>query len=685
MVYYELNNELNGIELYFEEGEEPTIKITLQMKNIGLNYNNQKKCWYTQQSNKTGVKFIKDYCRGRIKPTTISFESMLKKRYCYADSIANFNKLDVKEFNATIRNNFNDGVALELSQGQIDAWEDSFYVMKNLSLNPKINIIFEYILPYEGGRRPDIILLSKEQVIVLEFKMKNRIKEEDLDQASAYARDLEEYHYQTRDKKVTPILVLTRTKNLNKKINGIICVSDDLLQSTLDNIYEENINSEPLDKWINSKYEPLPTIVDAARIIMENEELPNIRRVNSTCIPETLENLNTLTDYAKNNKKHVISFVTGVPGAGKTYLGLKYVYNIKEFNSVYLSGNGPLVKVLTDTLKSDVFVKDLHKIEREFLYYRTYLNNNVIVFDEGQRAWNNERMQEADRGDRSEPELMIELCEKGLEWCVLLILVGEGQEIHKGENSGLKLWDVAINNGEKEWEIVYPPKLSEIFKKESLKENINDEVFDLTISLRSHLSGDVSDFVNYLIEGNIEEASKLSGKIIRQKYEMYCTRNLTKAKKYCKGRYIREPNKRYGLITSSKARGLKKYGFDGSYEATKDLDYGKWYNAPPYDQYSCCKLNQAVSEFGVQGLELDMPIIGWGTDMKWNGERWEKFDDREDENSAKNLYRRNSYRVLLTRGRDGFIVFVPNDKRLDPVYDILKEVGIKELTDEESI
>ena len=80
-----------------------------------------------------------------------------------------------------------------------------------------------------------------------------------------------------------------------------------------------------------------------------------------------------------------------------------------------------------------------------------------------------------------------------------------------------------------------------------------------------------------------------------------------------------------------------------------------------------------------------MPIIGWGTDMKWNGERWEKFDDREDENSAKNLYRRNSYRVLLTRGRDGFIVFVPNDKRLDPVYDILKEVGIKELTDEESI
>ena len=184
MVYYELNNELNVIELYFEE-EDLSIKNQLKMKNIGISYNSDKECWYTQQSNTEGVKFIKDYCSGRIKPTTISFESMLKKRYCYADSIADFNKIELDEFNATIRTNFNDGVALELSQGQIDAWEDSYHVMKRLSLNPDINIIFEYVLPYEGGGRPDVILLSKELVIVLEFKMKNRIKEEDLDQVSA--------------------------------------------------------------------------------------------------------------------------------------------------------------------------------------------------------------------------------------------------------------------------------------------------------------------------------------------------------------------------------------------------------------------------------------------------------------------------------------------------------------------
>ena len=158
---------------------------------------------------------------------------------------------------------------------------------------------------------------------------------------------------------------------------------------------------------------------------------------------------------------------------------------------------------------------------------------------------------------------------------------------------------------------------------------------------------------------------------------MYCTRNLKKAKDYCKRRYKAEPTKRYGLITSSKAINLKKYGIDGSYEATDGLNYGEWYNAPPYTKYSCCKLNQAVSEFGVQGLELDMPIIGWGKDAKWDKKR-SIFRFKGYDNVAK-FYRKNAYRVLLTRGRDGFIIFVPEDEELNSIYEILKEAGIKEL------
>ena len=611
--------------------------------------------------------------------TTITFESMLKKRCCYADSIANFDKTNEKDFMQTIRTNFKEEHVLKLEPEQIYAWLDSYRVMEKISLDPNINIIFEYVLPYEGGRRPDVILLSKELVIVLEFKMKNRIKEEDIDQVSAYARDLREYHYETRDKKVIPILVLTKTTNLNEEINNVICISDDLLQNTLDKIYTENINPTPLDIWINSKYEPLPTIVDAARTFMKNEELPNIRRVNSTCIPQTLENLKELTDYARENKKHTIAFVTGVPGSGKTYLGLQYVYEIEKVNSVYLSGNGPLVDVLTDALNSRVFVRSLHTIIDEYLRSGAYdFKTNVIVFDEGQRAWDNKQMENKHKGKLSEPEVMIKLCEERLDWCVLLILVGEGQEINTGENSGIKLWNKAINNGTKDWDIICPPNLYSYFENESLIDNIDNSSFNLTISLRSHLSGTVSQFVNYFIDGDLENASKLSDSIFDEGYSMYCTRDLESAKSYCKERYEEEPNKKYGLIASSKSRILPKYGMDNRFEATR-INYGKWFNNPSNDPKSCCALNKVVTEFGVQGLELDMPIIGWESDMLWNGHEWKKYIQKEDEDSERNTYRRNTYRVLLTRGRDGFIVFVPNDSKLDPVYEILKEVGIKEL------
>lgn len=611
--------------------------------------------------------------------TTITFESMLKKRCCYADSIANFDKTNEKDFMQIIRTNFKEEHVLKLEPEQIYAWLDSYRVMEKISLDPNINIIFEFVLPYEGGRRPDVILLSKELVIVLEFKMKNRIKEEDIDQVSAYARDLREYHYETRDKKVIPILVLTKTTNLNEEINNVICISDDLLQNTLDKIYTENINPTPLDIWINSKYEPLPTIVDAARTFMKNEELPNIRRVNSTYIPQTLENLKELTDYARENKKHAIAFVTGVPGSGKTYLGLQYVYEIEKVNSVYLSGNGPLVDVLTDALKSRVFVRSLHTIIDEYLRSGAYdFKTNVIVFDEGQRAWDNKQMENKHKGKLSEPEVMIKLCEERLDWCVLLILVGEGQEINTGENSGIKLWNKAINNGTKDWDIICPPNLYSYFENESLIDNIDNSSFNLTISLRSHLSGTVSQFVNYFIDGDLENASKLSDSIFDEGYSMYCTRDLESAKSYCKERYEEEPNKKYGLIASSKSRILPKYGMDNRFEATR-INYGKWFNNPSDDPKSCCALNKVVTEFGVQGLELDMPIIGWEMDMLWTGNEWKKYILKEDEDSERNTYRRNTYRVLLTRGRDGFIVFVPNDSKLDPVYEILKEVGIKEL------
>ena len=691
MTRYELNPGLNGVEIYFDSMPDESIRN--EMKAINFRWHRVKKCWYAKQNADT-IALAKKVCgeggntavsTAIASPSPAVSVPAMNERCCYAATIEDFLKENKADFIKKMKSAFSDEYVLVLSAEQINAWKDCFDVLQdglpdfNAEV-PGFSIIFEYALPYESGRRPDVILLSKEYVLILEFKMKNTILDADVDQIRAYARDIKEYHYESRDKAVIPFLVLTRGQSIRTDLSGeygdVTVCTKEWLYEVLGDAIDRNVTPCDYDSWMSSKYEPLPNIVESARNFMEHAELPNIRRVNSTCIPQTLQNLRDLTKYAKENKKHTIAFVTGVPGAGKTYLGLQYVYDIREqdgmVNSVYLSGNGPLVKVLTDALKSNVFVKDLHKVENEFLRTGSPdFSNNVIVFDEGQRAWDIRQMQSKGRGDLSEPDVMIQLAEECLDWCVLLILVGEGQEIYKGENSGIEQWNTAIDKGVRDWEVVYPSKLKSVFEKQSTVQGIDYDVFDLTVSLRSHLAGDVSTFVNYIIDGRIDEAAALSDSIYAAGYSMYYTRDLSVAKEYCRDRYEGAQNKRYGMMASSnRYTGLRKYGI----AATFRPDVAGWFNADPSSSRSSCALTVAISEFDCQGLEIDMPIIGWGQDLKWTGSRWQP---NETEGSDEYDYRINSYRVLLTRGRDGFIIFVPPE--MDAEAAVLKQAGIKEL------
>lgn len=684
MARYELNNDLNGVEIYFDNMPDESIRN--EMKAINFRWHRVKKCWYAKQNEDT-MALAKRVCgeaesapkSTREKPTakvtaTQTVEPIMNERCCYSNSVSGFLKETESNFIKTMKAAFNDEYVLSLGPEQVAAWKDCFKVMQDTPLYDCASIIFEYALPYESGRRPDVLLVTKEHVVILEFKMKNRILEADVDQVAAYARDIREYHFESRDKSVVPVLVLTRTTDVDEIINDVHVVSADNLSIIIDDYTEDDTKTD-INAWMDSKYEPLPTIVESARNFMDHAELPNIRRVNSTCIPKTLDSLRTLTAYAKKNKKHTIAFVTGVPGAGKTYLGLQYVYDIREkdgqVNSVYLSGNGPLVKVLTDALNSNVFVKDLHKVENEFLRNGSPdFNSNVIVFDEGQRAWDVEQMKAKKRGDFSEPDVMIQLAEECLDWCVLLILVGEGQEIYKGENSGISQWDTAINRGIRDWEVVYPSKLKDVFAGQNTVKGIDYDVFDLTVSLRSHLAGDVSSFVNHVIDGDIKKASGLADSIYDAGYSMYFTRDLNAAKEYCRERYEGCFNKRYGMMTSSKAYDLKRYGIGPAFRP----DVAGWFNADPGNSRSSCALSVAISEFDCQGLEIDMPIIGWGQDLQWGNKGWKP---NAEEGTDDYDYRINSYRVLLTRGRDGFIIFVPPG--LDNVAEVFKKAGIKEL------
>lgn len=608
-------------------------------------------------------------------------------QYAFCSTVETFLSMSEAQWISDMQDGFNQSFKLPLGNIQIGVWRDCFRVLKDALPRfnagyPNFHIVFEYALPYESGRRPDVVLVSNEFLIILEFKKKNSVLRSDIDQTAAYLRDMEEYHYESRNKNIFALLVVTEMKDQYYKDDTISVVSGDLLYTGLADCVAGRTTACDIDTWLHSRYEPLPTIVEAAKMFVKKEELPNIRRINSTCIPQAIECLNEISEYAKSNRKHVVAFVTGVPGAGKTFLGLKYVYDIcndyENVNSVYLSGNGPLVSVLTDALHSSVFVKDLHKVVIQYITNEAPdFNNNIIVFDEGQRAWDRKQMSEKRNTTKSEPDIMIELCTKRLDWCVLLVLVGEGQEIHNGENSGIAQWNAAIQNSTMSWDVLCPEKLDNVFADRKILNLPNRSALNLSQSLRTHLAGDVSSFVNALISGEIEKAKSLANKVKAAGFPMYVTRNLDAAKDYLRQRYDGEPTKRYGMIASSKGNILRRHGMDNSFQGSVGMFYiGKWFNAEPDDRRSCCALTSVATEFSCQGLEIDMPLIGWDSDMQWDGHKWKKFKTTEPEDSDANTYRKNSYRVLLTRGRDGFVIFVPNEETLDSVYYLLKEVGV---------
>lgn len=274
------------------------------------------------------------------------------------------------------------------------------------------------------------------------------------------------------------------------------------------------LSSESFDinVWLNSRYESLPSILQATRAYAENEPLPEIRQARSAGIPEAMDLLHEMVQYAFKNKKHLLAFVTGVPGAGKTLLGLQLVYKETEHSTLFLSGNDPLVEVLRYTLKSKSLANRIYNIKNE-----KNINRNVIVFDEGQRAW------------PEEPKLLINLMTQCLEWGVLLILVGEGQDIHRKEHESLQPWADALAPG---WDVACPSKLAPLFNTAKFVE----DKLDLTVSLHSHTAGQVSNFVNDIISGDTEEAKRLRGKI-GESFPIYVTTNLSVAMQYCIDRY----------------------------------------------------------------------------------------------------------------------------------------------------
>ncbi len=607
------------------------------------------------------------------------------KNNCLTISTKNFFELSSEEFINHMKLNYLEICREDAHPLQLKAWEDSFYILHSHLCelkNFQVYMVFEYVLPREGGRRPDLLVLTSGEVLVIEFKEKARFQQADVDQVSAYARDIQHYHQESHERKVIPYLVPTQALDRRRVINNVIAVSPDLLLSDIQQ-YCTNFFHGNIEDWLNSNYEPLPSIVEAAKLIYSNKELPSVHRANSSGLPGALAELQSIVHSANLDNKKVLILVTGVPGSGKTLLGLQFVYETylgdETKSGVFLSGNGPLVQVLQDALESKVFIQPLRNFIKQYAFKNAKTSpERIIVFDEAQRAWDREQVNSKHRHDASEPELLIQIADKIQGWTVVLGLVGEGQEIHIGEEAGISQWTEAVTNSNSDWEIFSPSKLENVFKDFQGNITYSDRL-DLNTSLRSHIAEDVSRFATTLLGGSVDGAGGLLRNIYDQQFPIYLTRDLEKAKRYVRNRYFDDRNKRYGLIASSRSKILPRFGVDTSFNGTSTVNIAKWFNEDSTHKESGCGLNSVATEFSCQGLELDFPIVCWGEDLVWKNGAWSSENHRNPKAKDAHLLRINSYRVLLTRGRDGMIIYIPQDPQLDETYALYEQMGLERM------
>ena len=626
--------------------------------------------------------------------------------------------------------------AFDINIEQSDAWTNQITELQRRLEECGIegDIIFEYDI-VRLGKRIDVILLIRHMVFSLEFKNgKNIFTAQDAQQAEDYAIDIKNFHKESEDLYVCPILIATEAKPYHK-VQSSGCYPDKQVHlqrenietlipkvTEISNLYGDDGQID-FEKWFNSPYYPTPTIVAAAVEAYSTHNLSEIARseAGQDNIDKCESRINSVIDYARSNRKKCVCFVTGVPGAGKTLVGLDVVAkNLdkgKESLSVYLSGNGPLVEVLREALVRSVKAKKQYNketkaaietlIQSSFAFKKDNSSHslptpeNILIFDEAQRVWNKEQMTRKHNKNPemsvSEPHLLFSIMDRHKDWAVMICLVGLGQDIYDGE-VGINEWFRCGINDFTEWEMFYSP---EIFSQVEDKNIDRDMIIQcerchemqelhLNTSIRSFRAEKQCQFVDALLDNDSQLASEVYSQIIA-KYPLYITRDFGSAKQWVRNQV--RGSQRSGVLACSSAQRLKPEGI----YVPKDIDVKNWFLAPSDDLRSSNMLEIAASEFKVQGLEIDWAIVCWDADLRrmsdcedWDyySFRGSKWQHRKQPDQKRYLL--NSYRVLLTRARQGMVLFVPrgvdpeedstrNSIYYDGIYDYLRSCGIREL------
>ena len=619
---------------------------------------------------------------------------------------------------------------------QRDAWTNEVDLLKTPLVGRTGYVLLEFNIP-RMGLRADAVLVLSGCIVILEFKVgEKQASPAAMSQVWEYALDTKNFHEPSHDLPIVPVLVPTRWKAnalppRQFATDGVcrpFAAGIDLLPQLLDELERDFPNGVDPQIWIAGRYKPTPTIIEAARHLYANHSVADIVRTEADerNLSDTARRVESLIQRAQTNNEKIICFVTGVPGAGKTLIGLNIATSHRDRNSthaVFLSGNGPLVAVLREALTRDdierrqrqkqktskdqagkpvkAFIQNVHHFRDEGLRDGEKApSDRIVIFDEAQRAWTRgkaARWMKARKGisdfQMSEPEFLIQYMDRPAKWAVIVCLVGGGQEIGSGE-AGIRAWIDACLSRFPHWHMCVSERLmeAEYGAGEPVRRAVAHErtqVFDdlhLTVSIRSFRAEKVSAFVKALLDCEEAEAKQLHDSFAGR-YPIVITRDLGIAK-----RWVREQKRgteRCGLLASSKAMRLKPHAID----VRIDADPIHYFLGKPEDVRSSFYLEDCATEFQVQGLELDWTCVTWDADLRRNQREWSFHDFRgsqwqsihSDEN-RRNL--KNAYRVLLTRARQGMVFFVPPGAVEDPTrppafYDqtfaYLRDLGLVEI------
>jgi DUF2075 family protein len=653
--------------------------------------------------------------------------------YYYKNKIESFLQKSTEEIigSISLANQF------DSSFNQNKSWEQQIPILKRALYGQTGTIFFEFSIP-RMGKRVDCLLIIENVVFVIEFKVgETKFLSQNIDQVWDYALDLKNFHQPSHSAILAPILVATEAKSQIIEIS-LTPHNDNLIFPIMvnkGNLYEAINNTISFfkgggklsgDDYAKGSYSPTPTIIEAAVSLYNNHSVEEITRNDAKAInlTNTSSAISEIIEYAKSHKKKVICFVTGVPGAGKTLVGLKvatsHLDNEKGNASVYLSGNGPLVAILHEALTRDkvqhekklgnkitkasakvgvkAFIQMIHHYRDEYLVDPKPPYDHVAIFDEAQRAWNKDQTVKFMRQkknqpnfDHSEPEFLISCLDRHEDWAVIVCLVGGGQEINTGE-AGISEWLDAIYNMFPHWEVSISPNLTD--SEYSAVEAINklqkkavtrfNKDLHLSVSMRSFRAESVSFFVKSLLDLNINIAAETLV-TISANYPIVITRNVAKAKDWLKQKA--RGTERYGIVVSSQAYRLKPLAMD----VKSPMDPVHWFLENKNDVRSSYYLEDVATEFNIQGLELDWVCVTWDGDLRYSesgwqtfsfvGNRWQNINKPE-----RKQYLINAYRVLLTRARQGMVIVVPEGdvedhtrkpEYYDQTYNYLKGIGIK--------